>query len=57
VYALFLNNLLSMVLQMRLMDHKKEEQAIKVNAKMRRFMPIIIGVILAVLIPLDLHLV
>jgi len=56
VYALFLNNLLSMVLQMRLMDHKKEEQAIRVNAKMRRFMPIIIGVILAVLIPLDLHL-
>lgn len=55
VYALFLNNLLSMVLQMRLIDHKKEEQAIKVNAKMRRLMPIIIGVILAVLIPFDLR--
>jgi len=56
VYALFLNNLISMVLQMRLMDHKKEEQAIKVNTKMRRLMPIIIGVILAVLIPFDLRL-
>lgn len=55
-YALFLNNLLSMVLQMRLMDHKKEEQAIKVNARMRRLMPIIIGAILAMLIPFDLHL-
>ncbi len=57
VYALFLNNLLSMVLQMRLVDRKKEEQAIKVNAKMRRLMPIIIGAILAVLIPFDLRLV
>jgi hypothetical protein len=57
VYALFLNNLLSMVLQMRLMDHKQEEKAIKVNAKMRRLMPVIIGVILAVLVPLDLRLV
>jgi hypothetical protein len=55
-YALFLNNLLSMVLQMRLMDHKMEEQAIKVNVRMRRLMPIIIGVILAILIPFDLHL-
>jgi hypothetical protein len=57
VYALFLNNLLSMVLQMRLMDHKQEEKAIKVNARMRKLMPVIIGVILAVLIPFDLRLV
>jgi hypothetical protein len=57
VYALFLNNLLSMVLQMRLIDHKQEEKAIKVNAKMRRLMPVIIGAILAVLIPFDLRLV
>lgn len=57
VYALFLNNLLSMVLQMRLMDHKKEEQAVKVNSKMRKLMPVIIGVILAILIPFDLRLV
>jgi len=57
VYALFLNNLVSMVLQMRLVDHKKEEQAVRVNAKMRRLMPVIIGAILALLIPFDLHLV
>lgn len=53
VYALFLNNLLSMVMQMRLVDHKKEQDAIKVNARMRRLMPVIIGVILVVLVPLD----
>jgi hypothetical protein len=53
VYALFLNNLLSMVLQMRLVDHDRKEEAIKVNAKMRRLMPVIIVVILAILIPLD----
>ncbi|AIF85513.1 Neurotransmitter-gated ion-channel transmembrane region [Candidatus Nitrososphaera evergladensis SR1] len=56
-YALFLNNLVSMVLQMRLVDHKKEEQAAKVNAKMRKLMPVIIGVILAVLVPFDLRVV
>ncbi|MEO9294489.1 MAG: hypothetical protein ABI347_02700 [Nitrososphaera sp.] len=54
-YALFLNNLISMVVQMRLVDHKKEEQAAKVNAKMRKLMPIIIGIILAVLVPFDLR--
>lgn len=56
-YALFLNNLVSMVLQMRLVDHKKEEEAAKVNAKMRKLMPVIIGVILAVLVPFDLRVV
>lgn len=56
-YALFLNNLVSMVLQMRLVDHKKEEQAAKVNAKMRKLMPVIIGAILAVLVPFDLRVV
>nr|WP_294808422.1 hypothetical protein [uncultured Nitrososphaera sp.] len=56
-YALFLNNLVSMVLQMRLVDHKKEEQAAKVNAKMRKLMPVIVGIILVVLVPFDLRLV
>ncbi|AIC16417.1 hypothetical protein NVIE_021530 [Nitrososphaera viennensis EN76] len=56
-YALFLNNLVSMVLQMRLVDHKKEEQAAKVNARMRKLMPVIIGVILTVLVPFDLRVV
>jgi hypothetical protein len=54
-YALFLNNLVSMVLQMRLVDHKREEEAAKVNAKMRKFMPAIVGIILAVLVPFDLR--
>jgi hypothetical protein len=54
-YALFLNNLVSMVLQMRLVDHKKEAEAAKVNARMRKLMPVIIGVILAVLLPFDLR--
>ena len=40
-YALFLNNLLSMVIQMRLIDHKREEEAVKVNAKMRKAIPVI----------------
>lgn len=53
-YALFLNNLVSMVLQMRLVDHKKEEEAAKVNAKMRKLMPVIIGIVLAILVPYDL---
>ena len=57
VYSLFLNNLLSMVLQMRLVDRKKEEQAIRVNARMRTLMPIIISTILAALIPFDIHLI
>ena len=54
-YALFLNNLVSMVLQMRLVDHKKEAEAAKVNARMRRLMPLIIGIILGILIPFDLR--
>jgi hypothetical protein len=54
-YALFLNNLVSMVLQMRLVDHKREEEAARVNAKMRKFMPVIAGIILAVLVPFDLR--
>lgn len=53
VYALFLNNLLSMVMQMRLVDHDRKDEAVRVNAKMRRLIPVIIVVILAVLIPLD----
>lgn len=54
-YALFLNNLVSMVLQMRLVDHKKEAQVAKVNARMRKLMPLIIGIILGILIPFDLR--
>lgn len=54
-YVLFLNNLISMVLQMRLMDHKKEEEAARVNSKMRKFMPLIIAIILGILIPFDLR--
>ena len=54
-YALFLNNLVSMVLQMRLVDHKRDEEAAKVNARMRKLMPVIIGVILLLLIPFDLR--
>jgi hypothetical protein len=56
-YALFLNNLVSMVLQMRLVDHEKEEEAAKVNARMRKLMPVITGIILAVLVPFDLRLI
>jgi hypothetical protein len=41
-YALFLNNLLSMVIQMRLIDHDKPEAAATVNARMRKLMPVII---------------
>jgi hypothetical protein len=51
-YALFLNNLLSLVLQMRLVDQKKEQEAVKVNARMRSLIPVIIVAILAVLVPL-----
>ncbi|AIF82124.1 Neurotransmitter-gated ion-channel transmembrane region [Candidatus Nitrososphaera evergladensis SR1] len=51
VYALFLNNLLSLVLQMRLVDRGKEQEALRVNARMRRLMPVIIVVILAILVP------
>jgi membrane protein insertase Oxa1/YidC/SpoIIIJ len=56
-YALFLNNLVSMVLQMRLIDHKKETEAAKVNSKMRKLMPVIIGIILAILLPFDLRVI
>lgn len=41
-YALFLNNLLSMVIQMRLIDHNQSEDAARVNARMRKMMPVII---------------
>lgn len=41
-YALFLNNLLSMVIQMRYVDIDRKETAIKINATMRRMMPVII---------------
>ncbi|MDX1441894.1 MAG: hypothetical protein R3237_05495 [Nitrosopumilaceae archaeon] len=44
-YSLFLNNLLSMVIQMRLIDHNKPEEAQKINSKMRKLMPIIIVII------------
>ncbi|MEM3008214.1 MAG: hypothetical protein QXW37_07955 [Candidatus Nitrosotenuis sp.] len=44
-YALFLNNLLSMVIQMRFIDHDKKDEAVKINARMRRLMPAIIVII------------
>lgn len=44
-YSLFLNNLLSMVIQMRLIDHGKEKDAERINSKMRKLMPIIIIII------------
>lgn len=44
-YALFLNNLLSMVIQMRFIDHKREDEAVKINARMRKLMPIIVAAI------------
>ncbi len=44
-YSLFLNNLLSMVIQMRYIDHKKEKEAERINSKMRKMMPIIIIII------------
>lgn len=44
-YALFLNNLLSMVIQMRFIDHDKKDEAVKINARMRRLMPAIIIII------------
>lgn len=50
-YALFLNNLLSLVLQTRLVDQKKEQEAMKANVRMRRLMPVIIIVILTVIVP------
>ncbi|AIC16354.1 ligand-gated ion channel [Nitrososphaera viennensis] len=50
VYALFLNNLLSIVLQMRLVDHDKGQEAVRLNARMRKLMPVIIVVILAALV-------
>lgn len=45
VYALFLNNLLSMVIQMRHVDNNMKEKAIKINALMRKLMPIIVLVL------------
>lgn len=44
-YALFLNNLLSMVMQMRLIDHKREQEAVKINSLMRKLMSVIIIII------------
>jgi hypothetical protein len=44
-YALFLNNLLSMVIQMRFIDHDKKEEAIRINSRMRKLMPVICIVI------------
>lgn len=44
-YSLFLNNLLSMVIQMRYIDHNRERDAEKINSKMRKMMPIIIVII------------
>jgi len=49
-YALFLNNLLSMVIQMRLIDHDKKEEAVKVNARMRKLVPAIIVAIFLTLL-------
>ena len=54
-YALFLNNLVSMVLQMRLVDHKTGAGPAEGNGRMRKLMPVIIGIILAILLPFDLR--
>jgi len=48
-YSLFLNNLLSMVIQMRLIDHNKEKEAEIINSKMRKSIPIIIIIIFMIL--------
>ena len=48
-YSLFLNNLLSMVIQMRLIDHGKEKEAENINSKMRKSISIIIIIIFMVL--------
>ncbi len=45
VYALFLNNLLSMVIQMRHVDNNMKEKAVKINALMRKLMPLIVLVL------------
>ena len=49
-YSLFLYNLISLVIQMRLVDNKRENDAIKINSKMRRSMPIIIGAVFLALV-------
>lgn len=49
-YALFLNNLLSMVIQMRYVEQDKKDKAIKINTRMRRLMPIIVIVIFLALL-------
>jgi hypothetical protein len=54
-YALFLNNLVSMVLQMRLVDHKREADAAKINSRMRKLMPVIVVGLLSILIPFDIR--
>jgi len=54
-YVLFLNNHVSMILQMLLIDPKGEAKAAKVNVSMRKFMPRIVGILLGILIPFDLR--
>lgn len=49
-YALFLNNLLSMVIQMRYVEQDKKDKAIKTNTRMRKMMPIIVIVIFLALL-------
>lgn len=49
-YALFLNNLLSMVIQMRYVEQDQKDKAIKINTRMRRLMPIIVIVIFLALL-------
>jgi len=49
-YALFLNNLLSMVIQMRYVERDMKDKAILINAKMRKLMPVICAAIFFALI-------
>lgn len=49
-YALFLNNLLSMVIQMRYVECDMKEKAVKINTMMRKLMPIIVVVIFLALL-------
>ena len=49
-YALFLNNLLSMVIQMRYVDRDMKEKAVQINTKMRKLMPVIVIVVFLALL-------
>lgn len=49
-YVLFVNNLVSMVMQMRLFDNERVLEAAKINIKMRNLIPIIAVVLFLVLL-------